>query len=171
MSSDMNQTNSPSEGTLTRGEFLRWAGGLGAAGVIASHGLLSASGAEAAVTPKRGGTLRGGISGGSPTETLDPQNLVVATEDPRASCLFNGLSELDVNAHVQLMLAEEITPNATATEWTIRVKPGIEWHDGRTLSADDVAYSLQRVANPKSPLPDAWLIRALDTSAIKKLDA
>jgi peptide/nickel transport system substrate-binding protein len=168
MSSD---TNSPPEGTLTRADFLRRAGGLGAAGLLASHGLLSASGAEAAVTPKRGGTLRAGISGGSPTETLDPQNLVVATDDPRAFCLFNGLSELDVNAQVVLMLAEEITPNATATEWTIRVKPGIEWHDGRTLSADDVAYSLQRVANPKSPLPDAWLIRALNTSAIKKLDA
>ena len=41
-------------------------------------------------------------------------------------------------------LAEEITPNKKGTVWTIRVRDGIEFHNGKTLGADDVSYSLQR---------------------------
>ena len=40
-------------------------------------------------------------------------------------------------------LAEEMTPNADATEWTIKLKPGITWHNGKDFTADDVAYTLQ----------------------------
>ena len=166
---------------VTREAFLR-AGGAGAVGVAAlglagcfssSSGTTSTS-SKASPTPagppKRGGTLRAGLAGGSSTETADPQNNVIATDDMRAFAMFNGLVEFDLDAQPKLMLAEEITPNSTATEWTIRVKDGIEWHDGRTLSADDVMYSINRMMNPKKPLPGAALIRAFDPKTMKKLD-
>ena len=46
-------------------------------------------------------------------------------------------------------LAETIEANKKADVWTIRVHDGIEFHNGKTLGADDVIYSLQRLINPK----------------------
>ena len=48
-------------------------------------------------------------------------------------------------------LAEEATQD-NATQWTIRLKDGIEFNNGKTLSADDVIYSLRRIADPKNKL-------------------
>ena len=143
---------------------------LGLAGCFGSSDDDSSESATDAGKPKRGGTLTGGLAGGSTTETVDPQNLVIATDDMRAFCLFNGLVEFDLEAQPQLMLAEEITPNMDATEWTIRLRDGVEWHDGRTLSADDVEFSFNRISDPKKPLPGAVLLEPLDMKTIKKLD-
>ena len=55
--------------------------------------------------------------------------------------------------------------NGDATEWTVRVKPDILWHDGRTLTADDVVFSFRRIVDTKSPLEGAaglWGLRPDD---------
>jgi peptide/nickel transport system substrate-binding protein len=55
-------------------------------------------------------------------------------------------------------------------KWTIRVKPDIEFHNGKTLSADDVLFSFQRIVNPKTPALGAISLKALDIANAKKLD-
>ena len=40
--------------------------------------------------------------------------------------LYNGLVQLDVDAKVVNALAESLEPNATATEWTVRLRQGPE---------------------------------------------
>ena len=62
-----------------------------------------------------------------------------SSSTPQFKLTFNGL-------------AEEITANKAATVWTIRVRDGIEFHNGKTLSADDVIYSIKRLINPKLEL-------------------
>src|SRR5208282_375977 len=76
-----------------------------------------------------------------------------------------------LNAKRQLSLAEEITPNASATSWTIRVRSGVTWHDGKTLSADDVIFSLRRIVDPKNPLEGASQLTPLDMANAQKLDS
>ena len=44
-------------------------------------------------------------------------------------------------------LAEEVTSNEDATQWTIRIREGATFHNGNPVTADDVLYSLQHVAN------------------------
>ena len=54
--------------------------------------------------------------------------------------------------------------------WTIRVKPDIEFHNGKTLSAEDVLFTFQRIVDPKNPALGALSLKALDIANAKKLD-
>lgn len=165
-------TGPPIDGDFTRRGLLKLTGaGILAAGAIGSLADCGDSASVVGGTAKRGGTLRVGLSGASSSENVDGQALLAPTDDARAFCLYNGLVELDLKSQPKLALAQEVTPNKDATEWTIRLKDGIEFHDGRKLTADDVIYSLKRVLNPKAPLPAAPLISLIDTNAIKKVDS
>ena len=44
-----------------------------------------------------------------------------------------------------------MTPNKDATVWTIRLRSGVTFHNGKDVTADDLIYSINRVINPKTP--------------------
>src|SRR6478672_2067442 len=56
-------------------------------------------------------------------------------------------------------------------QWTIVLKNGIEFSNGKTLTADDVVYSLNRIINSKNGLFGAAGFASLKPSGIKKLNA
>jgi peptide/nickel transport system substrate-binding protein len=161
----------------SRREFL---GALGAgAAVLSAGGFLggcssssspAATSASSSGKPVRGGTLRIGLTGGASTDTLFPLAQVTPPDLARSPQLFNSLIAFDSNAQLRLQLAEEMVPNSNATEWTIRVKKGITFHNGKTLGADDVIFTLQQCLNPKSPAPTAALLVPLDLAGVKMLD-
>ena len=155
-----------------QGAALLGAGGL--LGVCSSStkgpGPTTTKATTATALPTPGGTLRAGLSGGSRTDTLDPHNWVNLVDVARMYSLFNPLVDFDLDAHPTKSLAEELTASKDAMRWTIRVKPGIEFHNGKTLSADDVLHSFQRIVNPKSPALGARSLKALDIANAKKID-
>src|SRR5579872_7358694 len=122
---------------LTRRNFLRL-GGAGAA-VLATGTVSGALGrglvtgtASAAVTPKRGGNLTVAVLGGSATDTLDADAEVNTADLERVTALYNGLVTYDFAASTVVNdLAEEFVPNSNATQWTIRVRSGVEFHNGK----------------------------------------
>ena len=63
-----------------------------------------------------------------------------------------------------------MTPNSNATEWTIRLKKGITFHNGKPLTADDVIFTFQQCLNPKAPAPSALLLGPVVLGGIKKVD-
>ena len=77
---------------------------------------------------------------------------------------------MDDAVQLKFVLAEEITPNPDATQWTIRVRKGVTFHNGRDLTADDVIFSSLREVNPKHPMPGAAGLVAVDVPGMKKLD-
>ncbi len=162
--------------TLSRRQFLGTvgavAGGIGLAACGSSSPTSSTPGSTTspAGAPKKGGTLMAALSGGDSTDTLDAQNPYNNTDFARVRQLYNSLVEYDANVVPQLVLAESITPNTTATLWTIRLKSGITFHNGKPLTADDVIFSLQRIVNPKFPLPGAVGLTLVDVKGLKKLD-
>jgi peptide/nickel transport system substrate-binding protein len=121
--------------------------------------------------PRLGGALRVGLTGGASSDTLYPLAEVTIPDLARSPQLFNSLIQFDSNGQLVNTLAEEITPNANATEWTIRLKRGITFHDGKDLTADDVVYTFQTALNPKNPAPTAALLVPVDVKGIKKLDS
>lgn len=161
---------------ISRRQFLDAAGGaalLGGMGVVISACGSSRTSTSVSARPagaRRGGTLRAGLSGGASSDTIDAQRLVTNVDFARAASLYDPLIKLDVNAAPQLALAESITPNKDATAWTIRLKSGITFHNGKALTADDVIYSFRRITNPKNPLPGATPISAVLASEMKALD-
>jgi peptide/nickel transport system substrate-binding protein len=165
---------------LSRRDFLKL-GGAGAA-LLAAGGALAACGSSpAAVTsttakgvapsrPRSGGTLHAALSGGTSSDTLDAQGVINSVDFSRVISLYNSPVEFGIDGRPQLSLMESITPNATATEWVMRLRPGISFHNGKTLDADDLIFSFQRVMNPKNLLPGASSLSLLDAKHLKKLD-
>src|SRR5262245_54563214 len=132
---------------LTRDELLRRAAAGGA--VVLSSGALASAADAAGVrsNPKRGGTFRIGVSGGSAKDFIDGQNIVTRPDQARIVTGWETL--VTFNPQFKLVfdgLAEELGAEAgNAAVWTIRVHDGIEFHNGKTLGADDVMFSLRRL--------------------------
>jgi peptide/nickel transport system substrate-binding protein len=47
------------------------------------------------------------------------------------------------------VLASSWTPNSKSDVWTFKIRPGVKFHNGQALTADDVVYTYQLHTNPK----------------------
>src|SRR5579862_2580285 len=158
---------------LTRRDVLR--GGLAGGALLASGGLLAglgAASAEAAAPKlKSGGALRIGTTGGGPSDSIDAH---FATSDPDISRLwqlYEPLAVRDPNFNFQYRLAESMMPGKTPNVWTVKLRPGVTFHNGKPVTSADVIYSLQRILNPKKPGTGAASIGYVDLKHTKALDA
>jgi peptide/nickel transport system substrate-binding protein len=161
-------------GRMTRRELLVRATvlGLSASSIGA---LLAACGASSptatvAASPRPGGTLRAGLSGGSSSDTLDPHMGLTYLDTARVNQIYQPLLKLNAAAQTEMELAEEITPNGSTSEWTIKLRKGVTFHDGKPLTADDVIYTFKRILNPKAPLSGATSLGPIDLHALRKQD-
>lgn len=172
---EVNPASALSRRTVLKGAAATAGAGLFAVtlGACASGASSSASagGAAASGKPRRGGQLRVGVTGGGSADTLDAQNGVNPIDFVRIPQLNEPLINFNHRAQLVMWLAEEVTPNADATEWVVRVKDGITWHNGKPLTSKDVIYSFQRILNPKHPLGGAASLASLDLNGMKVLDA
>src|SRR5947209_15669655 len=145
-----------------------FAGGVMLAGPLAACG--GSSAATSGGTPKRGGNFRLGVTGGGAGDIIDGQKIVTKPDQARLVAGFETLLEYDTNYKLQTTgLAESVTQDAP-DKWTIRLKQGITFHDGKTLGADDVIYSLQRISDPKQGLFGTAGLASVDPNNITKVD-
>jgi peptide/nickel transport system substrate-binding protein len=153
-------------GPVDRRQFLGAAAGAGIGLVAAS--LLP--GGAAADAPKRGGNLRVALLGGGTSDTVDAHGSVSVPDTARALSLYDGLTRLDADGKVVNVLAESLEPNADASEWVIRLRKGVTFHDGKPLKAEDVIFSFNRIANPKAPFSGAAALQQLDLANMRAAD-
>jgi len=160
------------ESQLTRGQLLK--AGLATGAALAGAGSLGGLGgrlesaAAAPLAPKAGGSLRVGIAGGSAKDKFDPYINNGPSETVRLETFYESMMRLNGNWQLEHQLLTICEPNKTADTWTLRVRPGIEFHNGKTLSADDLLFSLQRMK--ATPGPAQGHIGAVDFKKIKKVD-
>ncbi|WP_460415828.1 ABC transporter substrate-binding protein [Pseudomonas sp. microsymbiont 2] len=121
-------------------------------------------------TPVRGGRLRVGIIDGDQSGNLDAHK-PVGGGIIRGWALYAKPWEWNADVSTRLALAEFAEPNADASAWTIRLKPGLEFHHGKTVGADDLLFSILRLTDPQLASPFAGLVGAIDRQALRKLDA
>ena len=152
----------------TGGAALGVTGLLAACGAGASPTGTASTAAEAAI-PRKGGTLRIGIGGGGPADNANPQNPLDGPDLLYIWALFDQLCLVDEEFVLRNRLAEEIASNHDATEWTVRIKSGVEFHNGKTLTADDVLFTYQSMFNPKRVAADSWIGSFIQS--MHKLDA
>ena len=67
-------------------------------------------------------------------------------------------------------LAEEVDSSVPG-QVDVRLRSGIEFHNGKTLTADDVIYSIKRILNPKEGLFGAAGLASIDPNKLTKMDA
>ncbi|MDA8253284.1 MAG: ABC transporter substrate-binding protein [Rhodospirillales bacterium] len=128
-------------GRLGRRAFLGRAAALGlSAPAIAA--VVASRGAQAAETPRQGGTLRLGLGGGSTTDSLDPRSYTDSVMIGVGHALFNALVEWGQDGKPYPELAESWEARPGAVEWVLNIRKGVTFSNGKTLDADDVIYSL-----------------------------
>lgn len=111
-----------------------------AAASVGSLGLLERAHAQAA--PKRGGTLRLGMAGGSASDSLDPRTYADSVPIAYSLMFWNMLVEIDAKGNATPELAESWESKPGAAEWIFNIRKGITFGSGKTLDADDVIYSI-----------------------------
>jgi peptide/nickel transport system substrate-binding protein len=154
---------------MTRQDLLRRAAALG---IVVSGGafgpLTEAAFAETQI--RRGGTLRVGVPGGGATDFIDGQHIVAEPDIARLVANWETLAYFDERYRPKVDgLAEELRPEK-ADQWLIRVRQGIEFHNGKTLTADDVIYSIRRTIRHPLKLFGQAAFAAVDPNRIRKLD-
>lgn len=101
-----------------------------------------------AQTPKRGGTLRIS-SGGDPPDFDLHQSPTYLTQHVGSPC-YSTLMRADPKDYNRLLpdLAEKADVSADGKSVTFQLREGVVFHNGMPLTAEDVAYSLERIRNP-----------------------
>jgi ABC-type transport system substrate-binding protein len=110
-------------------------------------------GGKATGTPKRGGTLRVGV-GALPS--LDPAQARTVEQVLVADQLFDGLTAYDPKTLVPVpSLAQRWEATPDQKQWDFHLRAGATFANGRAITADDVKYTLERIARKGSGSPAA----------------
>lgn len=129
--------------SIQRRQFLKGAGALGAASMIGVCALPTIARAQ-------GGTFRLGLSSFDTAETLDPQLNETKFMYNLQWQIRNNLIEVGPGGTLVPELATSWEANADLTVWTFKLRQGVEFHNGKTMTADDVVFSINLHRGEKS---------------------
>ncbi len=134
-------------GRMNRRDFVRYMSALGMSGAAASTMLANAT---LAAGPKKGGTIRMGLQGGSTTDSLDPALSTNQVGLMLARMWGEPLVELAPDGGIEGKVAESYEPLEGGSAWSFQLRPGITFSNGKTVTADDVVASLIRHSGEES---------------------
>ncbi len=127
------------EGRIGRREFLQGATALGVSMAVAT----TLAGKVQAATPKKGGHYKQALTGGATSDVLDPaQSLDSYMINVSFGQLRNNLTEIAPNGDLIGELAESWDATPDAKVWTFKLRKGVEFHNGKSLDANDIVASL-----------------------------
>ena len=126
-------------GKITRRDFLARLSALGITAAMSPAFLVIPA---RAAKPKKGGRFRLGMAGGSTTDSLDPATITDAMAYNINWQIRNCLVEVDYESNLVPELAESWEATADAAQWIFKLRQGVEFSNGKTLDAEDVAYSI-----------------------------
>lgn len=109
--------------------------------------ILGRATAALAQTPVSGGHLKAAGWSASTADTLDPAKASLSTDYVRCCAYYNRLTFMEADGSISMELADSVE-SGDAKVWTIKLKSGVTFHDGKTLTADDVVFSMQRHLDP-----------------------
>ena len=141
----------------TRRDFLQFAATIGVTTTVATA-LWSAN---AKAVPKRGGRLRVGAEGGSNTDAIDPRRAIGTNQFtcPIMS-MFDTLTELDAEGVPQPSLCESWEASSDAITWRFKIRKDVEFHNGKTLTPEDIVASYNYEDNDANTHGDSRSIMA-----------
>jgi peptide/nickel transport system substrate-binding protein len=170
-----NQTGAWLSSAVSRRQFFVGTGGVAALAALAACGgggssTSTTGGGGSTGTPKKGGDFRLGVTGGGAKDLFDGQNIVTKPDQARLVSAFETLLTFDENYQLTNDgLAESVTAD-NSKQYTIKLRKGIEFQNAKTLTADDVIYSLQRIGSKGNGLTGYAATATMDIKNIKKVD-
>ncbi|RUU10784.1 twin-arginine translocation signal domain-containing protein, partial [Mesorhizobium sp. M7A.T.Ca.TU.009.01.3.2] len=134
------------QGRISRRAFLGRAAALGVSAAL----MPALAGKAFAQTAVKGGIIKAGLQGGESTNSLDPALNLSQVTFSFGKLWGEYLVRLTPDNKLVNLIAEEIGASADAKTWTIKIRDGIEFHNGKTVGAEDVAATIERHADEKS---------------------
>lgn len=127
--------------------YLRTIRGFAAAALVSATSLFAITTATMAAPEQLTIALSGDIPTLDPSKDTSPIGLNFRLN------VFNALTELGRDGAVIPQLAESWTVSEDLTEWTFKLRSGVKFHDGSTMTADDVVFTTEHVlADETSPV-------------------
>ncbi|TMM51833.1 ABC transporter substrate-binding protein [Sulfitobacter sabulilitoris] len=153
-------------GTMTRREFVGRAAALGVTAAVANSMLAQPARAAAHAAPVKGGTLKIGSSGGESTNTLDPA--LTASEVPLDNLrhLYETLVEVAPDGTLENRMAESVEATADAKTWMFKIRKGVEFHNGKTMTPEDVLKTMQRHSDENSQSGALGIMRGIESMKV-----
>ncbi|MEM7171110.1 MAG: ABC transporter substrate-binding protein [Pseudomonadota bacterium] len=135
--------------SISRREFVGRAAALGVTTALASS---LAGQAIQAAEPKRGGEMKLAMKHGETSDTIDPAALVNGYQWALGYAMRDTLTEIAPGGKVVPSLAESWESSPDATTWSFALRDGVEFHNGKSLTTDDVIASINhhRLEDSKS---------------------
>ena len=93
---------------------------------------------------------------------LDPADVNDTLSGSACKLMMQGLYGFDKDMKLVPMLAESFTANDAATEFTFKLRTGIEFHDGTKFDAEAVRANFVRVLDPANKLKRTSLYSMID---------
>ncbi len=116
--------------------------------------------------PKAGGTLIFGLGKGF----ANPQPFIgtISTFQFVKEAIYEPLLAEDHQGRIVPNLAEKYEVSADGTAFTLRLRKGVKFHNGKEMKADDVVWSANHVREPKNGAYGHSMIK--DVKSVEKLD-
>ena len=116
----------------------------------------------------KGGTLT--VATPSPPSGIDPVRLfgdgTVGADELVA--FYDTLMVFDNDTETYVpRLAESVTPNATASEWTVKLRPGVKFGNGNPLTGAVVKASVDRFRDPANRSSYAAFVATIKDIVVK----
>jgi peptide/nickel transport system substrate-binding protein len=102
----------------------------------------SGTGGDDAGTPRAGGAVTYGLEADNTGGWCLAEAQLAIAGIQVARSIYDTLTAPDADGVAQPYLAQDVTPNADFTQWTITIRPDITFHDGTPLTAEVVKNNI-----------------------------
>src|SRR3954470_7689065 len=169
--SDKPTESSPLDREFSRRELLKKAGQVGAGALVAGSVAGPAAAASKGVRPApknvpKGGTVTWALEqdpGG-----IYPFGATLTINHTANELMYDSLLEWDPKLNIRPALAESYdVVNSKRVVWNLR--KGVQFHNGKEFTADDVVYSVQQILNPPLPGTTATIGQVPGIAGVTKL--
>lgn len=147
-------------GKLDRRAFMGRAAALGVSSALAGSMLTSSA---RAAGPNKGGLIKAGLGGGESTNSLDPATFLSQVSFTFGRSWGDTLIEFSPNGDLVNALAESVEASSDAKTWHFKIRKDVEFHNGKTLTADDVLATMQRHSGDDTKSGALGIMRAIES--------
>jgi peptide/nickel transport system substrate-binding protein len=163
---DNNQTQAHERLNLTRRDLLKHTA-LAGAGVALAAAPIARSAAAQSATPVAGGTINVGVA--AEIKVLDPQvTTLAAYHSTIRFTIFETLIEVDDNGQYVSNLADSWKFAADGLSLTANLAKGVQFHNGKAFTAQDVIFTVNRLKDPK--LASDWAPQVANVKSVEAPD-
>ncbi len=149
-------------GKITRREFVSRMTAMGAAAAVPG----AMFSAPAMAQPNKGGHFKVGVGAGSTTDSLDPSTFLDSYMQTAGNAIYSYLAVVDYDGNAVGDLAESIEPSADAKSWTCKLRSGVEFHNGKSVTPEDVVASYRYHMTEESQSAAKSLLKSVTDTKI-----